>query len=287
MKNSWIQTFRRLAAATVVAGTTMYYSAMCYANAFDVATNPPYAPTWDAGDNGGTGFGPWSFNGTDPIPAGTYQGMSSSSPLGTSWTLLTHSTSSGLANAGRSITGGLLPGQTFSTIIENPSTYTADQYQGGYRGWDLLFTSGTDNNLPGDNTSALRAQVFNYFDPAQHWKISDASGNTTTPLLGPTTAAAGVQVDLTLNSATSYSLTMTPLNGATPYSQSGTYAGPITWVDYRLYNGASGGLNDTANNFEISRMQITPEPATFSLLVLGGASMLGGFVRRKRTQERE
>ena len=122
MKNSWIQTFRRLAAATVVAGTTMYYSAMCYANAFDVATNPPYAPTWDAGDNGGTGFGPWSFNGTDPTPAGTYQGMSSSSPLGTSWTLLTHSTSSGLANAGRSITGGLLPGQTFSTIIENPST---------------------------------------------------------------------------------------------------------------------------------------------------------------------
>ena len=78
-----------------------------------------------------------------------------------------------------------------------------------------------------------------------------------------------------------------PVEWGNPLFASGTYAGPITWVDYRLYNGASGGLNDTANNFEISRMQITPEPATFSLLVLGGASMLGGFVRRKRTQERE
>src|SRR6266480_5079730 len=105
MKNYWIKTFRRLAAATVVGSSTMFYSAMCYANAFDVATDPVYADGWQAGDNGGTGFGAWSFNGTDPTPAGTYQAMSSSSPIGTAWTLMTHANNTGLANAGRAITG--------------------------------------------------------------------------------------------------------------------------------------------------------------------------------------
>src|SRR5215471_15676566 len=101
MKNSWIQTFRRLAVAGVVAGSTMFCSAMCYAiSAADSATDPVYADGWQAGDNGGFGFGPWSFNGTDPTPAGTYQAISSTSPIGTSWTLATHDNHTGLANAG-------------------------------------------------------------------------------------------------------------------------------------------------------------------------------------------
>src|SRR5438045_3560663 len=81
--------------------------------AADFATDPAYSGGWAAGQNGGFGFGAWSFNGTDPTPAGTYQAMSFSSPIGTSWTLATHANNSGLANAGRGIVGGLLPGQTF------------------------------------------------------------------------------------------------------------------------------------------------------------------------------
>src|SRR5207302_2676096 len=80
--------------------------------ATDYATNATYSGGWAAGQNGGYGFGPWSFNGTDPTPAGTYQTMSSSSPIGTAWTLMTHANNTGLANAGRAINGGLLPGQT-------------------------------------------------------------------------------------------------------------------------------------------------------------------------------
>src|SRR5687768_10785224 len=89
MKNSWTRTFRRLAAATVVAGSASFSSAMCYAQiAFDSATDPVYADGWQAGDNGGTGFGPWDFTGTYNSPVG--QAMDSSSPynqLGTAWTL--------------------------------------------------------------------------------------------------------------------------------------------------------------------------------------------------------
>jgi hypothetical protein len=277
MKNFWTKTFRRLAAAAVVAGTTMYYSAMCYANAFDVATNPPYADGWQAGDNGGNGFGTWSFNGTDPTPAGTYQAMSSSSPIGTSWTLATHSDTTGLANAGRAIIGGLLPGQTFETVIDNP---TPSHF---FRGFDILFTSGPDNNAGGNNTAALRASVFNYGSTT--WGINDAGGNTSTGINQATVAVAGMKLDLTLTSATTYSLTMTPLNGATPYSQSGTLGAaglPITWVDYRLYHGTSTGAEDPVNNFEISRMSVVPEPATFTLLAFGTAGALGITRRRKR-----
>lgn len=241
--------------------------------ASDFATDPTYSGGWSAGQNGGTGFGAWSFNNTDATPAGTYQGMTSSSSLGTSWTLFTHDNSSGLANAGRSITGGLQAGQMFETIIQNPTAYHF------FRGFDILFTGGSDNSAPGDNTAALRLSVFNYF--ASNWSVNDNGGGTGTGLSSLTTGAAGVKIDLTLTSATAYSLTLTPLNGGTPYSQSGTLAGPINYVDYRLWDGASGGPNDTANNFEISQMTITtvPEPGTLALLGLGLGVV---FLRRRK-----
>ena len=88
------------------------------------------------GQNGGYGFGAWSFNGTSS--AGVQQGMSSASSIGTAWTLFNLATSSGISNAGRAITeaGGLQPGQTFETVIQNPTTYHF------YRGWDIVFLGG-------------------------------------------------------------------------------------------------------------------------------------------------
>src|SRR6267378_4011706 len=125
------------AMACALSAATAIMPGVCSGQAAaDYATDPTYSGGWAAGQNGGYGFGAWSFNGTDPNPPGTYQAMSSSSPIGPAWTLMTHSSGSGLANAGRGINGGLQIGQTFETVLENPSAYTVGQYQGGYRGWD-------------------------------------------------------------------------------------------------------------------------------------------------------
>jgi hypothetical protein len=43
------------------------------------------------------------------------------------------------------------------------------------------------------------------------------------------------------------------------YTQTGNLAtNPVTWVNFRLYCGASSGLTDTANNYSISSMTISP-----------------------------
>jgi hypothetical protein len=245
--------------------------------AYDSASNPTYAGGWSAAQNGGSGFGAWSFNGTtdtngvaDP---GGQQVMSSSQPIGTAWTLFNLGSApagSGLSNVGRAINGGLGVGQTFETVICNPTAY---HFYGGY---DILFYSGTDNLPGGNNNAALRASVFNY--GGSSWGIND-SGAHSTPLTSATTGASGMKLDLYLTSANSYSLTMTPLNGATPYTLQGTLSGPIDYVNYRLYDGKSAGPADAANNFGISYMEVVPEPSTFALIGLG---MSGLWIFRRR-----
>jgi hypothetical protein len=261
------------AIACALSGATAMMTGISSAQvvASDHATDPTYAGGWAAGQNGGSGFGAWSFNATDPAGA-PLQAMSSASAIGTAWTLFNTNSSSGLANAGRSITGGLLPGQTFETVIQNPG---ANNF---FRGFDILFTGGPDNNAAGVNTAALRLSVFNY--GTQFWNINDV-GSTATPLSAPTTAVAGMRVDLTLTSATTYSLTMTPLNGAGAYSHNGTFAGPITWVDFREWDTASSGPSDAANNFGISYMTVSvPEPCSLALIGLGCGGLL--FFRRRK-----
>ncbi len=271
----------RAAVACAITGATALLTGVCSGQiAYDAATDPLYAGGWAAGQNGGYGFGAWSFNGTDPTPAGVYQGISTSSPLGTAWTLMTHDNNTGLANAGRAITeaGGLQVGQTFETVIDNPTTTHF------YRGWTISLNNGTDNNPGGVSTGQqLAAYHFEYFNYGQ-WTVNDLSGDTGTTLYNTQTAVAGMKLDVTLTSATTYSLTMTPLGGtASPYSQTGTLkgGGPINWIQFQLYNGISGGLTDTANNFEISYMSIVPEPSSLALLGLGVSSLW--LFRRQRS----
>jgi len=270
------------AVACAVSSATALMTGICSGQvlALDTASNPTYSGGWSAGQNGGSGFGAWSFNGTDATPAGTYQGISSSPPLGTAWTMMAQSSSSGLANVGRSINGGLQAGQMFQTVIQNPVN-NAGIYT--YRGFDILFTSGTDNNVGGDNTSALRLSVFDYFNASMNWNIHDSTSHPNSAVSAITTGASPMVLSLTLNSSTDYTLTLAPeSNPTSPYlTFSGTLVSPIDYVDFRDYNTASSGPSDTANNLSISSMEVmaVPEPSS---LVLTGLGAIGFMLFRRR-----
>lgn len=258
---------RGVATACVVAGATRLLSGNCAAQPYiaaDYASNSTYAGGWSAGQNGGYGFGPWSFDGTAgtnglPNP-GTQQAISSGSAIGTAWTLYNGPSQPprgpGISDTGRAITepGGLQPGQTLEIVLQNPTGYHF------YRGWDILCLNGTNNypaGEPSNGTSAIRTQVFAYY--GTDWSVIDDYGSTLTSLDASTTAAAGMKYDLTLTSTNTYLLTLTPLsNPSAAYMQSGplTTNLPINYINVRLYWGPNSGPNDVANNLEISSMTI-------------------------------
>jgi hypothetical protein len=249
-----------IAATCAIAGALSMLPGHCTAQslvAADYATNSTYASGWSAGQNGGYGFGPWSFDATDTTPPGQYQGISSSSAIGKSWTLATYAEHTGLANVGRAISepGGLQPGQTLEAVLQNPRGYHF------FRGVDICCLNGTNNNAGGINTAALRAQVFCYFVQPPFWTLVDNDGSTAVTALNvDTTGSAGMKFDLTLISTNSYSVTLTPLsNPAAAYTQAGTLTTnlPINWVNFRCYWGTSSGLEDPFDNFEISSMTIS------------------------------
>lgn len=250
--------------------------------AFDTASDPTYAGGWSSGQNAGSGFGAWSFTGT---ASGGGQTMSSASSLGTMWTLTTTTTGAGISDVGRAITagGGLGVGQTLQTVIQNPTSY---HYFGGF---DILFLNATDNYAAGEPggsqpLNGIRLQDFHsgYYNPGDLWSVQDnGGGNQKTTLSAATTGAAGVLVDLTLNSATAYTLTMTALNGGGSSTINGTYSGPINYVNFRSYDGVgSTGPNDVADNFGIQYVEIVPEPGTMALVGMGLGGLL--FLRRRK-----
>lgn len=296
MKNYWIKTLRRLAAASIVAGSTAFSSAMSYAAtiAFDTATDAAYDDGWQAGDNGGFGWGAWDFTGTYNTPVGqTMDIFSHPNDLGRAWTLFNADappgpgTGTDIAQAGRSI-GPLVQGDTVHVVIDNP---TERRF---FRGYTVRFNTGGGNTVfMGAPQSRMAVGTFEYFTNGK-WYATGTGGD---PTLFDLDTHHGMRIDFTLTGTDTFLLGMTPLNNpAIAYSKSGTLDGPagapIDWVEFELYNTDSdyypthtitGGETD----FYVSNMMISfiPEPSAAVLLVLGAGVMAGLGGARKREQE--
>jgi hypothetical protein len=291
MKNSWTKTFRRLAAGAMIVGSSAMSSAMCYAQvAYDDASDVVYADGWQAGDNGGFGFGPWDFSGTYNSPIGQAMddgqqlGVTGSTPyndIDRAWTLFNAlgpepgpapDEGTDISQAGRAIVGGLQVGRTFTTIIDNPSQ------RNFFRGYTVRLNTGGGNTVfAGTPSTRFAIGTFEYGTNGQ-WYSTDGS-----PTLADVDTDAGMQFDFTLTSPNTFSMVMTPLdNLGAAYSDSGTLdgTGPIDWIEFEFFNTDSDWnpsmvANPQSTDFYIRSISIVPEPGSASLLLLGAGSVLG------------
>jgi hypothetical protein len=248
----------------------------CSAQSFiaaDYATNSTYAQGWSEGQNGGYGFGSWSFNGTEATSPNE-QAMDRTSPFdpfGVAWTLFNPEgstptagnspggtcdnlpTGTDISRAGRALpNGGLRPGDTFSTVIANPSTRKF------FRGYTIVLSTGSDNIAYGGMGQQITVGTFEYFT---YGKWYTSAGNTS--LIDTDTTTNGVQVDITLTSSNTFHAVMTPLgNPALAYTTDGalenkglTGQGVVNWVTYQLYN--------TDSNFYPDVASCGPDPTDF------------------------
>jgi hypothetical protein len=261
---------------------------MAYAiNASDNATNPSYADGWQAGDNGGTGFTAWNFDGSYAPSIHAIDAGSTFNDLGTAWRIAIDP--DGLTRAGRGF-APLQAGQTLRLVIDNP---TEQQFFKGY----IIRLSTDSGNIcyagapctPGTMpTERLGVYTFEYFTNGR-WLVSDlGDDNHQTTLADIDTAAGGMQIDVSITGPESYSLKMDPLGAGATYMQSGhlahSGAGPISWVEFLFFNTPTNA--SFATDLYISSMAIVPEPGGSVLLAMGGGA-LAGAVNKRRSKRRE
>jgi hypothetical protein len=320
MRKCWSRFFRRIASVCFVCGATAWSSAMCYAQiAADNASDPVYANGWQAGDNGGFGFGPWNFTGTydtavgQAIDNGLGAGGTGSAPfnnIGRAWTLFganapndlgpagpvgdgpdnPPSGGSDIAQAGRAIVGNLPIGATISVQVDNPLERKF------FRGYTVRFNTGAGNTtFMGAAQSRLAVGTFEYFTNGK-WFATGTGGD---PTVFDTDTDAGMRIDLTLTGVNTFNLVMTPLdNPGAAFSKAGTLDGPagtpIDWVEFEIYNTDSDfyptavpqAAAPAATDFYMSSMTIVPEPQTALLLLFGCGGVLVAAARKRHDRPR-
>ena len=210
-------------------------------DAQDSPTNTVYNPSWDAGDNGGSGFGAWVFT-TNYGPSGQFRatvGANTNMNIGAvGWGLWANS--GGLSDAVRPFNAALTTGQTFSVQIENNWINSGGSVGVGFR-----------------NAAGSNLLEFIFFGGATNYSIFD-SVNTGRDS-GVVYTDTGLNLGFTLTATDTYQLVV---NGVTITGQLAS-APDRTITRFRAYNyqAGAGGNYD----FFIGPMSIThPGTAVYS-----------------------
>lgn len=201
--------------------------------------------TWKTGDNLGAGFGPWTletkWSESAPENAGCFLdgafGMWSSTGFE--------------ADAYRDISGGLQPGETFHIFFRNgwilgPGEAYADA-PGASVGFAFLdVVEGQDSNIP-----------WQFFFNGGSSTYASTDGDTGIPWTD-----AGIQIDFTLLTATSYQVVLTPAGGEAK-TFTGTLSDPIDAIRVWTYsNGIKGGEGNENRNLYFDHLARTAQTST-------------------------
>jgi hypothetical protein len=258
-----------LVGAVAVLASVFAASAEAANMALDVASNAPYDDGWQSGDNGGSGFGPWTLatNNNNPSTGGFFIGSSTGNgngdgngdgdidTAGEAFGLYANSGDEALAT--RSFTGGPLgPGQTFSIDFDN-----------GF----IDFGNEVVFRLFGNGNTRL---VFGFGGGQSNYVVIDGTGLHDT---GVPFTDEGLSVDVTLLLNNGYELS---INGTQVFTGTIGAGDPIDEFGLLNDNAGSGSSNDAFFNSFAVTGTVIPEPAT---IVLAGLVLLGFIGRSMST----
>jgi hypothetical protein len=232
--------------------------------AFDSAADPAYADNnWQAGENGGTGFTPWTFTRSAANQGFFFTGQSGNNsgqdPSPTNQDIDTAGRSLGIASGSganstaiRGFAGGALSvGQTFQIDLDNG--YIDN---GGSVGIRLL----------SDTTSRF---TFQFLGGTSNYTVNGVS-------TGLSFSGDGLRLSFTLTDTNTFSTTITRFAGGA-FTTTGTLAnaGDLTGFEFFVNNAGYGGDGDAF----INNMSVVPEPGSALLALVAGAPLL---LRRRR-----
>jgi len=187
--------------------------------------------------DGGTNWGAWSFNASSGT-YGSYVGAPANTGLigsGNGWGFYDSSSTTASAYRGFGTNGMDIIGDTISVQLENSSSIAT----GASIGWSLW--NGSQQNLT----------EFYFTGGNNFWTNPTASGSNT--VLTYTTNA--IQTDLTITSATTFSLTV-EVSGGSPTTVTGAFTGGLNATGtgdlFRFFNfNQGGGQNIIFNNEQV------------------------------------
>ncbi len=229
----------------------------------DVASNAPYTPTWDSGDNGGSGFGAWVLSGSGGT--GGFGGAELKDPTAvsitgmgtTAFTLYADPGGSGaFSNADRAFSSPLNIGDTFSIQLG----INFDSGATGSKGFNVYSGGVGGTQLVNINNFGSAAITIN--------------GNPMFANYGTNAMTLNFQ----LTTATNLHVFGNGRDGSESYSGNFTVAAAPD--AFRLY-ASNLQTGDIAKPY-LNTLQIVPEPSTLLLITLGSLLTIGRLRARAR-----
>lgn len=194
---------------------TFLFAGLLFGQGSDNASNSAYNSGWNTGTNGGTGFGAWTISNTGS--GGVFIGSSNIDVSGESWGMWANS--GGVASAVRDFSSPMGIYDVFTIFMDNGSVQVGGtvgfglQNSSGDNILEVYFVGGQSNYTVDDNTAAGQNSNFGWTN-------------------------TGIKVVVELNTATTYTVRITPAAGGTEQTVTGSISGTISRL--RLFNANAG-----------------------------------------------